>query len=110
MLVASTAMLRPIVGLLPLEPRSLHLYWDAPGYAATALSIHARPGVVLSGLESSGSRYLDHLAPEATYRAELRCGGQVIARSEPVALPRSGAEPAAAVVPPVAPASESHHR
>lgn len=90
-----------IVGLLPVDPHRLHVYWDAPRRKNVFLLIEAD----LELVPSSGSRYIGNLQANQSYQAALYAGSDLLMRSNVVTLPPD--RPAPDVQPPVVIASAS---
>lgn len=95
-------MKQTIVGLLPVDPHRLHVYWDAPYRKNVLLSIEAAEPEVVA---TSGSRYIGNLEANRSYQAALYAGDQLLAKSNVVTLPPDSPAPEAQPLIEIVPAS-----
>ena len=85
-------MNRPFVGLLPVDPHRVYVYWDVPLPARGRLGLVSVCGTQrVHEVPARGGRYFHSLESRRVYVFELRCEGQVVARSNTVELPPDAA-------------------
>jgi hypothetical protein len=99
-------MNRPFVGLLPVDPHRVYVYWDMPLPARGRLGLVSVCGTQrVPEVAACGGHYFHSLESRRVYVFELRCDGQVVARSNTVELPPDAAAREEA---PADPAPSSH--
>ncbi len=81
-------MNRPFVGLLPVDPHRVYVYWDVPSPARGRLGLVSVCGTQqVPEVAARGGHYFHSLESRRIYIFELRCEGRVVARSNTVELP-----------------------
>jgi hypothetical protein len=89
-------MNRAFIGLLPVDPHRLYVYWEVVRPPSSRLRLASVCGSqTVPEVAPRGGCYFHSLEPRRTYVFELLSGGHVVARSNTVELP-PGVEEAAA--------------